>query len=227
MGDVNGDGAINPSDALLVLQHTVQLRMLNEAELSMGDVSGDNAINTVDALNILQYSVSLIDRFANQADGRINWDLYYGTSGKDFQDVVTIDNINDSAEVIDKLGGVPEPADIETYPHDEFNKLIYNPISREAQKTGQLTKYSASPKLTGSVTLDGVTVNYTIPKTATAYDAVPIQYSLSGFGDDLPFYIEAVAHEESDRAKGGLLRSRPARQCGCHLSVRRLCHRLL
>ena len=202
MGDVNGDGAINPSDALLVLQHTVQLRMLNEAELSMGDVSGDNAINTVDALNILQYSVSLIDRFANQADGRINWDLYYGTSGKDFQDVVTIDNINDSAEVIDKLGGVPEPADIETYPHDEFNKLIYNPISREAQKTGQLTKYSASPKLTGSVTLDGVTVNYTIPKTATAYDAVPIQYSLSGFGDDLPFYIEAVAHEESDRAKG-------------------------
>lgn len=66
MGDVNGDGSINPSDALYVLQYAVGLCWLNEAELPMEDVSADNQVNPTDALHILQYSVQLIDGFDNR-----------------------------------------------------------------------------------------------------------------------------------------------------------------
>lgn len=202
MGDVNGDGSVDAADALLALQHSVQLRFLNEAEMSMADVTADHTIDAQDALNILQHSVGLIRGFANQADGKINWKFYYGIDGKDFDDMTSIQNINDSAEVIDKLGGVPEAAEIETYPIDDFNRLIYNPISREAAKIGRLNQYSTSSKLTGTVETGGVTVRYRVPKKVTAYDAVPIEYSISGYGSGYPFYIEAVAHEESARAKG-------------------------
>ena len=62
-GDVNGDEAINASDALLALQHSVKLITLEGDQAAAADVSGDGSINASDALLILQYSVKLIDVF--------------------------------------------------------------------------------------------------------------------------------------------------------------------
>lgn len=63
MGDVNGDGNVDASDALLVLQHSVSLTTLNEQQQSVANVNADNTIDASDALLILQRSVGLIDGF--------------------------------------------------------------------------------------------------------------------------------------------------------------------
>ena len=57
-----------------------------------------------------------------------------------------ISNIDDSEEVIEKLGGANDPSSVEQYQLDEYGKLIYNPISSEAQKTGNLHKYNNAKK---------------------------------------------------------------------------------
>lgn len=201
MGDVNSDGSINPTDALFVLQDTVDLRFFAPDEKSMADVNDDGAVNATDALQILQHSVGLISEFANEKSGKVNWDLWYGVDGSDFTEVQTIENIDDSNEVIEKLGGVAEASDVDPYPLDENLKLIYNPISAEAKKTNSLRKYAGAKRTSGTLEVDGVTVNYSLPTDMTAYDAVPITYTAQGDGS-LPLYIEAVAFEEEDRKNG-------------------------
>lgn len=62
-GDINKDGTIDASDALLALQCSVKLKELDAQEQDRGDVNGDNEINATDALLILQYSVKLITEF--------------------------------------------------------------------------------------------------------------------------------------------------------------------
>ena len=59
-GDINSDGKIDASDALLALQHSVKLITLSETEALAADVTADNQINASDALMILQCSVQLI-----------------------------------------------------------------------------------------------------------------------------------------------------------------------
>lgn len=60
VGDVNGDGKANSSDALLVLRHSVGLPT-NIKDMSPGDVNHDGKINSNDALIILRISVGLDD----------------------------------------------------------------------------------------------------------------------------------------------------------------------
>lgn len=62
-GDLNADTEIDASDALLVLQHSVQLIALNDTQKIAGDVDGNANIDAADALLILQKSVKLISRF--------------------------------------------------------------------------------------------------------------------------------------------------------------------
>ena len=57
LGDVNEDEAINSTDALWVLQATVNNRTLTESQRSAADVDRNNAVNSTDALWILQATV--------------------------------------------------------------------------------------------------------------------------------------------------------------------------
>lgn len=57
-GDNNGDGAINSTDALAVLQHSVQSKVMEEdCLISASDLNHDGEVNSSDALAILQISV--------------------------------------------------------------------------------------------------------------------------------------------------------------------------
>ena len=62
-GDVNNDQAVDATDALWVLQHSVELRTLTETELKAADVTDLGKVDTKDALQILQKTVELIDQF--------------------------------------------------------------------------------------------------------------------------------------------------------------------
>lgn len=61
LGDVNGDGQINPLDALLVLFQSSGMGSVLFPNVA--DVNGDGQINPLDATLILQYAADLIDTF--------------------------------------------------------------------------------------------------------------------------------------------------------------------
>lgn len=63
LGDVNGDGGITTTDALLILQHIVHKIDLTETQQLAADVSKANGVDTTDALMILQYIVHKITEF--------------------------------------------------------------------------------------------------------------------------------------------------------------------
>jgi len=64
LGDVNEDGRIDTSDALLVLQHIVKNVTLTGNKFSAADVAATKGvIDTSDALRILQYIVKNISTF--------------------------------------------------------------------------------------------------------------------------------------------------------------------
>lgn len=58
IGDVNGDGKVNSTDALIVLKYSVGLSV-NAKDITLGDLNHDNKVNSADALIILKISVGL------------------------------------------------------------------------------------------------------------------------------------------------------------------------
>lgn len=76
-GDVNGDGQINSSDALMVLRSSVGVVELSKNEKLAADVDANGAINSTDALLILKYSVGSIDVFPAEESG--DPDVDHGT----------------------------------------------------------------------------------------------------------------------------------------------------
>ena len=62
-GDVNGDGAVDTADAVLVLQRAAELIDDSAIVVEAADVNGDGAIDTADAVLILQKAAELIENF--------------------------------------------------------------------------------------------------------------------------------------------------------------------
>ena len=62
-GDVNGDGAVDTADAVLVLQRAAELIGDDDLQAAAADVNADGAIDTADAVLILQKAAELIERF--------------------------------------------------------------------------------------------------------------------------------------------------------------------
>lgn len=61
LGDVNGNGEVNSTDAVLILQYVVDLITESDLNLAAADVNGNGEVNSTDAVLILQYVVGLVD----------------------------------------------------------------------------------------------------------------------------------------------------------------------
>jgi len=120
-------------------------------------------------------------------------------TGKDFRNIAAF-NLNDLASVVKALGGVESPSDIDKYDIHQDGGLIYNPLSREASKTGQLKKYEYANLSKGTIMLGQNKLEYSVPKDADAYDVVPVKYKLTvnDYNGDA-FHVEATAFEDEAR----------------------------
>ena len=58
-GDVNGDGVVNATDALMLLRYSMDLLQLSVEQLSRCDCDGNGVIDTLDALVILRYCIGI------------------------------------------------------------------------------------------------------------------------------------------------------------------------
>ncbi len=65
-GDIDDNDKVDAADALLALQHSVELSTLTGDAFQAADVNGNNRVDATDALYILQHSVELIPYFPVQ-----------------------------------------------------------------------------------------------------------------------------------------------------------------
>jgi len=63
LGDVDGNGKVNSTDARLVLQYSVKKITVDKLQITMADVDGNGKVDSTDARLILQYSVKKITKF--------------------------------------------------------------------------------------------------------------------------------------------------------------------
>jgi Beta-galactosidase len=96
----------------------------------------------------------------------------------------------------------PKPAPVDGYATDLDGGLIYNPLTREAKKTGQLRDESAATQQQ-TLTLGSMQLHVAIPPTARAYETIPVPYEIS-FAEPptFPIAVEAVAFEDEAKRKG-------------------------
>ena len=57
LGDVNNDGIVNASDAIIVLRYTLNVMGLTTSQLAAADCNGDGIVDTADALIIMRYCI--------------------------------------------------------------------------------------------------------------------------------------------------------------------------
>ncbi|WP_319586296.1 hypothetical protein [uncultured Desulfobulbus sp.] len=98
----------------------------------------------------------------------------------------------------------PKPAPVNEYLIHEDGGLVYDPLSREAASTGQLARYAKVPMQKKQIKLGDYTLNVSMPKKATAYDVIPIPYTLTWTQDKgkFPVAVEATAFEDAKRRGG-------------------------
>ncbi|MBO4848999.1 MAG: Ig-like domain-containing protein [Clostridia bacterium] len=58
-GDIDGNGSVTSSDALLLLRYTMGLAALTPEQLALADIDGNGTINSADALAILRMTMAL------------------------------------------------------------------------------------------------------------------------------------------------------------------------
>ena len=59
LGDVNGDGSVNASDALLVLKHAARISLLSEEQCKLADMDANGKYDAADALKILRIAAKI------------------------------------------------------------------------------------------------------------------------------------------------------------------------
>jgi V8-like Glu-specific endopeptidase len=62
-GDINGDGEINVIDAVLTLQHVLQIAELDEEAWTYADVNRDDIVNVLDVTLLMQFALGVINSF--------------------------------------------------------------------------------------------------------------------------------------------------------------------
>jgi hypothetical protein len=61
MGDVNRDGSVTVTDAVMVLKNAISLTELDAQQLLLADANGDGTITVTDAVMILKKAIGLLD----------------------------------------------------------------------------------------------------------------------------------------------------------------------
>ena len=59
LGDVNGDGATDLKDTVIILQGALNIKQLNEQEAKAADLTGDGKVTLDDALKSLQVALAI------------------------------------------------------------------------------------------------------------------------------------------------------------------------
>ncbi len=206
-GDLSGDGRSSSEDALMVLKSVVGKLVLTEEQKQAADVDANQKVNSADALMILQRVVGKIERYpAEEINSMSEEEQFYHQLNQqykatfdDFGDLVEVGSDLDPAELVEKLGGDPETAPVAGYQVSPELKLSYTPLSNEARRKGELSLYNTANKVGGTIQNGTTSLTYTLPKTVTAYDVIPIQYSVHSTSQKLPVHFEATAYEEATR----------------------------
>lgn len=96
----------------------------------------------------------------------------------------------------------PKPAPVDGYAIHADGGLIYDPLRREAVRTGQLDACKNTPTETRRLTLGNARLEIRVPKAAKAYDVIPIAYTLEpGTNAVFPVAVEAVAFEDKEKSR--------------------------
>ena len=101
-----------------------------------------------------------------------------------------------------KAAAEPQPKNNGEYDIHEDGGIIYNPLSREARRKGELSQ--SAPKKSGTLELGDLTLKYKVPRSANAYDVVPVEYELEKKTPDpkRPIAVECTAFQEKARSGG-------------------------
>jgi hypothetical protein len=101
---------------------------------------------------------------------------------------------------------VPEPAPVFEYPIHADGGIVYDPLRREAVKTGALAKWEGVRRRSAVLRTGPYRVDLLVPETVSAYDVVPVDYRVSWEGESaperFPLAVQAVAFEQESRRKG-------------------------
>ena len=103
---------------------------------------------------------------------------------------------------------LPRPAPVDEYPIHADGGLIYDPLRREAENTGQLARYTEVSASSHELTLGPYRMKFAVPAKALAYDVIPIDYQITWDKQidvdklNFPLAIEAVAFEDKQRSQG-------------------------
>ena len=54
LGDVDLNGVVNSTDALLVMRYSMTIISLSDRAFAAGDMNGDGSVNATDAINIMR-----------------------------------------------------------------------------------------------------------------------------------------------------------------------------
>ena len=180
-GDVDGDGKVNSSDALAVLQYAVgQKKTIDKAK---ADLNGDGLINSSDALIILQICVGIIFVVPTNPEGIVS--LYNSALKKAyFSEKLTLDYTRTDKGTSENLTGKTK----ESVDEDNSEKAVFkNGINTASDIDIEFYAPSCEidPKWAASATVSEVSGGYRIvinlKEEKTDVFAFPI-YTAPAFG---------------------------------------------
>jgi len=104
---------------------------------------------------------------------------------------------------VELIPKAPVTAPLSGYELHPDEGVIYNPLSREAQKTGRFNLYDQAEKTTGVIENDFYKLEYNFPKNIRPYDVAPLTYTLTKKGEQSsPVTVSATAFENESLRKG-------------------------
>lgn len=90
-------------------------------------------------------------------------------------------------------------ADVKAYALAEDGGLIYNPLTEEGKINHTIQKYQNASLSEGTIEIGNAKLHYAVPTNMTAYDSVPLQYSLECPDHQQVLHLSVTAFEEQGR----------------------------